>query len=65
MKPLALLPARWLSLDGILVVGTVGRLTPVKDQQLLLRAIAHVREVFPELGDRVRLVMVGDGAATC
>ena len=61
VKPLALLPARWLSHGGILVVGTVGRLTPVKDQQLLLRAIAHVREVRPELGDQVRLVMVGDG----
>ena len=61
VKPLALLPARWLSLGGILVVGTVGRLTPVKDQQLLLRAIAHLREVRPELGDQVRLVMVGDG----
>ena len=61
VKPLALLPTRWLELDGILVVGTVGRLTPVKDQQLLLRALAHLRENCPQLGDRVRLVIVGEG----
>ncbi len=61
VKPLALLPARWRELDGILVAGTVGRLTPVKDQQLLLRAIAHLRESNPELGNRLRLLIVGDG----
>ena len=61
VKPLALLPAQWQQLDGILVVGTVGRLTPVKHQQLLLRAIAHLRETDPKLVDRVRLLIVGDG----
>jgi sugar transferase (PEP-CTERM/EpsH1 system associated) len=61
VKPLALLPARWRNLDGILVVGTVGRLTPVKDQQLLLRAVAHVRQSHPELGSLLRLLIVGDG----
>jgi glycosyltransferase involved in cell wall biosynthesis len=44
-----------------LVAGTVGRLTPVKDQQLLLRAVPHLRESDPELGDRLRLLVVGDG----
>ena len=61
VKPLALLPAQWQRLDGILVAGTVGRLTPVKDQQTLLRAFAQLRESDPVLGDRLRLVIVGDG----
>ncbi|MEZ5501977.1 MAG: TIGR03088 family PEP-CTERM/XrtA system glycosyltransferase [Halioglobus sp.] len=61
VKPLALLPAHWQSLDGIVVVGTVGRLTPVKDQQLLLRAVAHLRECYPILGSRIRLLIVGEG----
>jgi sugar transferase (PEP-CTERM/EpsH1 system associated) len=61
VKPLALLRARWRELDGILVAGTVGRLTPVKDQQLLLQALAHLREGHPELSDRLRLLIVGDG----
>ncbi|MEZ5571772.1 MAG: TIGR03088 family PEP-CTERM/XrtA system glycosyltransferase [Halioglobus sp.] len=61
VKPLALLPTRWLELDGIVVVGTVGRLTPVKDQQTLLRAFAKARADNPKLGDRLRLLIVGDG----
>lgn len=61
VKPLALLPAQWQQLDGILIAGTVGRLTPVKDQQLLLRALAHLREHDAGLRDRVRLLIVGDG----
>ena len=61
VKPLALLPARWQELGGILVVGTVGRLTPVKDQQLLLQAVAHLRDENPDLCSWVRVVIVGDG----
>ena len=61
VKPLALLPQRWQELDGILVAGTVGRLTPVKDQQLLLRAVAQLRVDHPELGGRLGLMIVGDG----
>lgn len=60
-KSLALLPARWQEHNGILVVGTVGRLTPVKDQQILLRAVAFLRENHPEAGSRLRLIIVGDG----
>lgn len=41
--------------EGALVLGTVGRLAPEKDQALLLRAAA------PLLGDAVHLVVVGDG----
>jgi sugar transferase (PEP-CTERM/EpsH1 system associated) len=61
VKPLALLPAHWRTLDGILIAGTVGRLTPVKDQQLILHALAALREGYPELRDRVRLIIVGGG----
>ncbi len=39
------------------VVGSVGRLAPEKDYPLLVRAMA------PLLADRVRLVLVGDGAS--
>lgn len=61
VKPSALLPQQWRDLDGIVVVGTVGRLTPVKDQQLLLRAVATLRRDHPGLGNRLRLLVVGDG----
>jgi sugar transferase (PEP-CTERM/EpsH1 system associated) len=61
VKPLALLPAQWQQLGGILVAGTVGRLTPVKDQQNLLRAFAQLRESDPGLIDHLRLIIVGDG----
>ena len=61
VKPLALLPAQWQRLDGILVAGTVGRLTPVKDQQLLLCAVAYLVESDPDVGARLRLLIVGDG----
>lgn len=40
-----------------LVIGTVGRLVPVKDQASLIRAFARVRASVPAL----RLVIVGDG----
>ncbi|MFK7974487.1 MAG: TIGR03088 family PEP-CTERM/XrtA system glycosyltransferase [Halioglobus sp.] len=61
VKPLALLPAHWQGQNDIVIVGTVGRLTPVKDQQLLLLAAAWVRENQPELFDQLRVIIVGDG----
>ena len=61
VKPLALLPAQWRNLDGIVVAGTVGRLTPVKDQQLLLHAIAQMRREQADIAERLRLIIVGDG----
>jgi glycosyltransferase involved in cell wall biosynthesis len=42
---------------GAPVIGTVGRLTFVKRQDLLIRAFARVRERIPE----AHLVLVGDG----
>ncbi|MEO8523689.1 MAG: TIGR03088 family PEP-CTERM/XrtA system glycosyltransferase [Caldimonas sp.] len=43
------------------VVGTVGRLQPVKDQATLVRAFAALAQRHPELADRARLLIVGDG----
>ncbi|NND69820.1 MAG: TIGR03088 family PEP-CTERM/XrtA system glycosyltransferase [Halioglobus sp.] len=61
VKPLALLPPPWRGQDDTVVIGTVGRLTPVKDQQLLLEGLALLRKEHPALGVRARLVVVGDG----
>ena len=48
-------PARhWL-------VGTVGRMQPVKDQCTLVRAFLRAFELHPSLRERLRLVLVGDG----
>ena len=44
---------------GALVVGTVGRLGPIKNQGLLIRSLARLRNDLPE----ARLVIVGDGPA--
>lgn len=45
-----------------LVVGTVGRLEPVKDQSNLARAFIRLVESVPEARRRLRLVIVGDGS---
>lgn len=46
---------------GALVVGTVGRLTPVKDQQALIEAVALLRQQRGSLASQVRLMLVGGG----
>ena len=43
------------------LVGTVGRMQTVKDQTTLARAFIRTLEIAPELKDRLRLVMIGDG----
>lgn len=43
------------------LVGTVGRMQPVKDQANLARAFVRVLELSPALKKRLRLVMIGDG----
>ena len=48
--------------EGVLMIGTVGRLEPVKDQLTLLRAFLRLLEVVPAARDRLRLVVIGDGA---
>jgi len=43
-------------------IGTVGRMQAVKDPLNLVRAFIRARELSPAARDRMRLVMVGDGA---
>jgi sugar transferase (PEP-CTERM/EpsH1 system associated) len=45
----------------LFTIGTVGRIQPVKDQALLLRAFAAAMESRPELRNRTRVAVVGDG----
>ena len=44
------------------IVGSVGRFDPIKDQANLARAFAGVLRRRPGLRDRLRLVLVGEGA---
>jgi sugar transferase (PEP-CTERM/EpsH1 system associated) len=55
-----LLPADWRALSP-LVIGTIGRIQPVKDQATLVRAFARLVADRPALRSRVRLAIVGDG----
>ena len=59
-KERKVLPNGFTSLDQV-VIGTVGRLQYVKDQATLIRGIASLLKVAPEMGDKVRVVIVGDG----
>jgi sugar transferase (PEP-CTERM/EpsH1 system associated) len=43
------------------IVGTVGRMAPIKDQLTLARAFITVLAEQPALRDRLRLVLVGEG----
>lgn len=43
------------------VVGTVGRMQAVKDQLLLARAFARAIALAPQLRQRLRLALIGDG----
>ena len=49
------MPEHWL-------VGTVGRMDPVKDQCTLARAFVLTLQMNPAARDRMRLVIVGEGA---
>jgi sugar transferase (PEP-CTERM/EpsH1 system associated) len=46
---------------GTWLAGSVGRLSPVKDQLLLTRAFVRALELAPEARRRLRLVLVGEG----
>ncbi len=46
---------------GTLVVGSVGRVQPVKDQRTLLRAFAALGHAAPALAAKGRVVIVGEG----
>lgn len=56
----AVLPADFASSDTV-IIGTVGRLAAVKDQVNLVRAFIALIDHAPQLRDRVRLVIIGDG----
>jgi len=47
--------------EGTLVVGTVGRVQPLKDHATLLRAFAALAASAPAIAAKTRLVIVGDG----
>ncbi len=54
------LPEHFCANNGI-VFGTAGRMHGVKDQLNLTRAFVQLREQLPEMADRLRLVLIGDG----
>ena len=54
------LPAGFAAADSV-VFGTVGRMHGVKDQGNLCRAFVLLCRQHPEIADRMRLVLVGDG----
>lgn len=55
------LPADWPFAAGDFVVGTVGRLAAVKNQQLLVEAFALLSSNDPAFAARARLLIAGDG----
>ena len=59
-KPAGVLPAN-LADDGLVIIGTVGRLQPVKDQQTLLAAFADLVRESGDAAASARLLMVGNG----
>jgi sugar transferase (PEP-CTERM/EpsH1 system associated) len=54
-------PAGFVTSNSLLV-GTVGRMEPVKDQLTLVRAFIHLVQTSDEARKRLRLVMIGDGS---
>jgi sugar transferase (PEP-CTERM/EpsH1 system associated) len=46
---------------GLWLVGTAGRMQTVKDQTNLARAFVEVLTTAPQLRQRLRLIMIGDG----
>ncbi len=60
-RPAGLLPPDFAPDDAV-VIGTIGRLEPVKDQVTLARAFARLLQERPDLRRRARLVMIGDGS---
>ena len=59
-KPVDLLPPNFRSPELILI-GTVGRLDPVKDQITLMQAFIHLVNSNPVVKNKVRLVLIGAG----
>lgn len=59
-KPADVLPASFVGEDKV-VIGTVGRIQPVKDQASLVRAFAALIRSDADAAMRARLAIVGDG----
>jgi sugar transferase (PEP-CTERM/EpsH1 system associated) len=59
-KPIHLLPEAWRQQDTI-IIGTVGRLQPVKNQAILLHTFASIIKHYPETASYLRLAIIGDG----
>ena len=59
-KPQDLAPRGFIGPESV-VVGTVGRLQPVKDQATLIRACAQLAHSDATIKSKLRLVIVGDG----
>ncbi len=57
----SLIPGCPFGLPGEWLVGTVGRMQPVKDQMTLARAFVRSLEMAPGAAKSLRLVMIGDG----
>lgn len=53
-------PAAW-NIEPRVIIGTVGRLDPVKNHRGLLRAFARMIQASPDLAQRCRLSIIGDG----
>ncbi len=56
----SVLPAGFFPEDGI-IIGTVGRMSEVKNPLYLASAFAELIKAEPGLGKRIRLIMVGGG----
>lgn len=56
------LPIEGFAPADSVVVGTVGRMEAVKDQLTLARAFVRLAEQLPKRRERLRLVLIGDGA---
>lgn len=55
------IPGSPFDAPGLRLVGTVGRLSPIKDQVLLARAFARAIALDPRAREHLRLVIAGDG----
>jgi len=53
--------APWSPADGVVTIGTVGRLDRVKNQASVLMAFHRILERHPDLRGRLRLIIAGDG----
>lgn len=59
-KPRGVLPLGFLNDDSV-VIGTIGRLQPIKNQEMLLRAFAVLAHGNFEFSKRLRLIIAGNG----